>query len=584
MEARRAHLLARSGSSEERAIWGWLIDQAQAYPPGTFMPPLRPVTRADKPRRMVAVLPQVERHDDGSVPVLRAIEVADQSGAARLEADAREGEGEHAAGLLFTEAHRRALLVVPFGGREGLHLMLRRWGMAWLAQGYTIQPLGAGNVIKALIVRHEKRSWTLVDHAAMTGLDSLSEGDLLSSFAPGYPASTPRVQAWAAALRQFQRYLTDAFGTAAQVTIGRTALRAAMRHLPENRWLWRTPPLAVAMLRAGGGYRGGYAVASRYQGDAWRADMNKAYAWALSEQLPHRMALVRPQGPLWTRDGLYLCEVKGRGQLPVYLGVWKGGARGFEREYHEGGDVWAILPLVEAHGLNRLGYQVRPVMGYEYTGTFDLAPFVAQLQGILDAHPRGSPPAHLAKVLGVNVYGKLAEGTRRVDLMYSADRPGDAWHPYTDLEGNELEALWERRAQVYRPHQRIDVAAQVTARVRSRLYQGLADALDEGVRVVHADTDGFLATGPLSGLLRADPRRIGAWRADEDPLPTFVWGRKAYAYGDDVRVAGGWGINATDARLLAQGGTLAVEQSRMAVPWKGTAIFEPLTRTMRATV
>lgn len=584
MDAKRRALLRWAESPEERAIWQWLTDHAQPYALDGFAPPLRPPRRLDKPRRLVACLTDFERQAHDSMPVLRALQVAHGSMLATLPLCGDKDEADKAAELLFTDANRSALIVVPDGGKIGLHLMLRAFGRGWLRLGYTIQPLGAGNVIKGLVIRLDKRSWTVVDHVALTGLGALTEDAFLGAFAGTRHADQAPPTAWAAALRGFSSHLSEHFGTAAQVTIGRTALRAAMRHLPDHRWLWRTPPLPAAMMRAGGGFRGGYAVASRFSGDAWRADMNKAYTWALGEPLPHRMALSRPSGPLWTADGVYVCKVTGRGIVPAYLSVWKGPEAGFERTYHEGGDAWSILPLAELHGLARLGFSVRPVAGYAYSTTFNLAPWLVKLQGILDTHDREHPLSLLAKALGVNVYGKMAESPSRIDLMYALARPGADWHPYTDLDGEEHPDLWERRTEAHRPHQRIDIAATITARVRGRLYEGIADVHEAGGRVIHADTDGLLATIRPNLDARGDGNKIGAWRVDPEPLPSFVWGRKAYAYGDDVRVAGAWGVTAIDAALLAQGGTLGIEASMMAVPWKGTAIMEPLTRTLRATV
>lgn len=576
--------MAAAQSAEERAIWRWLLDHAQAYPAVKFQPPLRPPKRGDKPRRFAVLLCDVEREHETAEPVLRAVEFATKVETRRIDAVAGDGDLKVFEQTVLAPALNRAMTVVPFGGSEGLHLLLRRYGRHLLEQGYTIQPLGTGNIIKALIIRRERLAWTLVDHAAMTGLGALGEAGFLNAFAGGWWRYMKRAERWWWALDNLQTKLIAQFRTNLQVTIGRTALRAATRHLSPEGWLWRTPPLAVAMARAGGGYRGGYAVATRFVGDAWRADLNKAYTWGLSQPLPRRMALVRAQGPLWTRDGLYLCRVSGRPRLPVYLGVWRGPVLGFERIYHEGGDVWTIIPLAEAHGLNRLGLRVEPVAGYAFTQSFDLGGYVEQLQTILDAHPRGSPEAALAKVMGVNVYGKFAESPDRMDVMYAAARPDATWHPYTDNEGEEHPDLWTRRTVAHRGHQRIDIAAQITGRVRALLYTGLADALDLGATIVHADTDGFLTNRDPAAFMRSDPTRIGAWRVDAEPRRAFVWGRKAYAYGDDVRVAGGWGVSAAEAARLAQGGELAIEQTRMAVPWRGTAIMEPLTRTLRATV
>jgi len=47
-------MLAAVEDGRERAAWTWILDRMEAYPDDKRIQPLRPPTRPEKPRRMVA--------------------------------------------------------------------------------------------------------------------------------------------------------------------------------------------------------------------------------------------------------------------------------------------------------------------------------------------------------------------------------------------------------------------------------------------------------------------------------------------------------------------------------------------------
>jgi hypothetical protein len=268
--------------------------------------------------------------------------------------------------------------------------------------------------------------------------------------------------------------------------------------------------------------------------------------------------------------------------MPAYLGRFTGWSGGFERDYWNGDECWAVLPSTEFVGLRALGFRVTPRWGYVYTQVFDLSAHARAVEKAAAAAPRGSPRHIAAKVMGNAVYGKLAERPDRTDIVYAAERPGPEWAPHLTLQGDETPYLWEGPGLAHRPNQHVDIAATVTGRVRGWLYEGIAAVSAAGGRVVHADTDGLLATiDPRHALTPVDPLRLGAWRVS-DPEQAVVWGAKGYSFGNEVRAAGVSGLTPEQAAMVAEGGTVSVEVIQTSAPWSGRPPSETIHKRVRA--
>ena len=555
------YVLRRVPLDSERAAWRWLLDRSEAYPADTFMPALKPPKGRDGRRKLLTarLLP-----------------------GGKFETDANLGAAQELE-RLFVKRTRGHLIAFWHGGREAFHDVLRDHAPTLTAAGFTLQPLANGAQIKALIIRKGRQSWWLCDAQAMTGLDGSTEREFCEAYA-GARRSGEHALTWLLrALRGFESIMLADFGVGLRVTLGSAAMRAASYHVPARGWVWRTPPLAVTMAREGGGYRGGYAVAQRYVGDAWRADLNKAYTSVLASALPGRIALGSYSEERGSRSGLFLCRVSGRGALPVYLSTWRGYPGGFELGYWRGGETLAIVPSSEFPGLRALGYTVRPGFGFVDVSSWHLRGFVEAVERASRDNARGSPAHVVAKLIGNSVYGKFAENPHRLDVMYAEERPGDEWRPYVTERGDEVPGVWEGESVAYRPHQHVNVAAAITGSVRSQLYQGVAAVLGAGGRVVHADTDGLLATVDPAPYLDTDDARLGAWRVSQEPELAAVWGRKGYTFGMDVRAAGVQQLSPEEAQRLAQGEELAMPVEMLSAPWRGAQRTRRVLRSVRAT-
>lgn len=568
---------------DERAAWEFLIGKAEPYPAGEYHPPLKKPKREDKPKSLAAFTWQYDRPEVLSARATSLVWAAGEAqGTLVLPEDDDEAAGAFAELLARPEFRQRT--IAAWGAAEaGFHSFLRQLARPLVRLGFTIEPVATGTRCKAIIIRKGRRSWWLTDVQEMIGGSALTASAFVAEYDPrgtGELTHPYRVQN---ALGAFQRQLISLFGVSLRMTIGSAALRAAQQHVPAKSWLWRPPPLLVSMLRAGHGMRGGYTYAERHDGPAYRVDINKAYTGALATSLPSRVALVRrpPADP--SVEGVYLCRVAGPGRLPAYLAPWDARAGEFVPTYWNSGSCLAVLTSSELPGLRALGFEVDELGGFAFVRTWSLAPFVKLIAAICEQHGRGSAHERTAKLIGNAVYGKLAERPEREEVIYAEKRPAAEWHPMLNNKGHEVPDCWTRTVIQHRPGQHVDVAAAVTGRVRSQLHEAAAVVLALGGSIYHADTDGFLSSLDPSDYLDTANTRPGAWRVEREPQRAIVWGRKGYAFGDDVRAAGFSGLGAAEAAQLAAGETVVTEYKERGAPWNGGAPLIMGTRRARAT-
>ena len=280
---------------------------------------------------------------------------------------------------------------------------------------------------------------------------------------------------------------------------------------------------------------------------------------------------------------MYMATIRGPGKLPVYLPVWEPESRAFALGYWDGTEAVTILPTSEAPGLEALGFEIDWGIGMVTQETFTLRPFVDQLQELIADNPRDSAEVAIAKAFGVSVYGKFAETPEHNDVAYSVDSPGEGWLPFLDERGFEVDNLWTARKVSYRAHQHVDVAATITAAVRSRLYSALSAVMTDGGTVVHADTDGFIGTKDLTTVALDAGDSIGQWRVDSAPEATAIAGKKAYSFGAAARVAGVHGATPAMVEFAVYGETVVVAGKKLVPPWAEGPMFQPLSRRFGAT-
>src|SRR5439155_1767100 len=110
------------------------------------------------------------------------------------------------------------------------------------------------------------------------------------------------------------------------------------------------------------------------------------------------------------------------------------------------------------------------------------------------------------------LYGKLGARPERTEVMYSRDDPGEGWYSAIDQQGERIPDLWSRQVETYRPTQQVWIASQITARVRGRLYQTMAQLAERDITVYAAHVDSLtLGEQPDPGLVRYGGTP-GAWR------------------------------------------------------------------------
>ena len=567
----------------ELPAWRHLIETTQSYPTGKYMPPMKAPKGAEKSRPIGAL---VWEYDSPEVLTARitAVQIACTTEAGRLEfGDDDEQNAAAFAELLLLPACRGAMLAAWGAADGGFHTFLRQLARPLVRLGFTLEPVATGTRCKAIILRKGRRSIWLNDAQEMIGGGGVQLAGFVGEYAPRSSNGTTTPARLAEALTSFQRQLVSMFGVAIHATIGAAALRAAETYMPRQAYMWRTPPLLVSMMREGHGFRGGYSYAERYDGPAYRLDMNKAYTAALATSLPLKSALVPAGAKFEGMPGVYLSRVHGPGVLPAYLAPWDPPEQGFIPKYWNGVSCLAIVNSSERLGLEALGFRVEQLAGYAYVREWTLEPFARRIAELCAQHGRGSAHERTAKIIGNSVYGKFAESPAREQVMYAMERPGDEWHPMLDLRGDELPDLWTMHVIKHRPAQHVELAAHVTGRVRGWLYEAMGTVVALGGAVVHADTDGMLATVDASPYLAADESRPGSWRADLEPRRAIVWGRKGYAYGDEIKAAGVSGLTVDDASRIASGEAVEATYRATPAPWKSSAGVAKGHRVVRAT-
>jgi hypothetical protein len=213
------------------------------------------------------------------------------------------------------------------------------------------------------------------------------------------------------------------------------------------------------------------------------------------------------------------------------------------RHSHTGGASICVLPHTEIPGLRALGLRVEVGWGYAASESADISPLVDRIGRVLAEHGPESGIGRLTKFIGNCVYGKMAMRSHFEGILLSAERPAGNVFPMVTMNGDGIENLWTVDTVVYTPYQQIGTAAIITGAARTILYVELAKRIAEGRTIVHAHTDGYVATGPAPDDLPWETDVVGAWRTvAEDPHTVVVRGA-GYVMGDDAKWSGapGWG-------------------------------------------
>lgn len=558
---------AAQPDDEHRAAWRYLEENTDGYPPGLDIPPLKP----GKDNHREGLWAGVEFVSDADYPddpnSLAGAVVSFGADYRTLEDAGSDDFPARLAAALFTSRTRGAAFVCLHGGRRDFHLLFRRCYRAWLSQGFTLHPTAIGPYIKTITVRKQKHAWHLVDFLSLVGLERENADEIAAAFhGPAFDGATPAQRA-AVAAGVFAGVVRESFGVRCGVTAGRTAVSAVARHVPDDRWLWRPSTLAVGLARVGRAFRGGYCFYPAYRGPGHVVDIRRAYSWALSQELPYGSAYARCTAGGHEQDGIYLCRLRGPGYYPVYVAPWGGATRGFTPRLWNGDECLCVLPTAEFAGLRALGYRVEPAFGAAFSGSVSIAGFIRQCDAIRARYGDASPHGLVAKGLANRVYGKLAESPARQSLTFAVDRPVDGALPYLDAAGEEVEAAWCVDSTAYRAHQHVDIAAHVTALVRSKLYAAMARCDESGVGVLAVDTDGMVLSADPTGVLALDGAVSGSWRYTRYDPDVIINGPRFALIGGRVLAAGSTNVDPSMVELAYDQGTVTVRGRVMAPAW-----------------
>lgn len=522
--------------SSELAFWTYLARKAKRYP-CEYIPPLTKTRGPCRVRRLLGCRIRTGNDTRGQ-PVPRLLQLYDGTSDVAVDVGPGSDGADAFVSAVLTKAHRSAFVVFANGGRVELRLIAQRWGQRLMEMGFTIDVLMGGGKLKALILKRDRHRWYLTDWESLTGLTTRAIASLGGRTKTDLGIQTLSAITVQRAAVSAQQLTIDWFGVGLSLTISSTAVKAASRSLPDQVCKFKPAPMLVAMCREGGAFRGGLVRGKRYRGPAWLVDINRAYTAALRFELPWRAVLGRCDVGAGERPGVFMCKVTGHaGLAPCYVSWWTGSCveTGWRGDAESTG-FYALLPTVEIDGLRAIGYDVKPGWGMVYTRTFSLREYVGRILACCRHYGAGSVEARITKGLGNAVYGKFAASPTRRDLRLGVTRPGRDWLVFVDETGWPVEDLWEREVTKYQQSQHIDVATEITARVRGQMYAAQAETSAAGGEVVAMSTDALVVNIEPSELLAIHGTEFGRFKlADADP-DGIVAGPNAYAVGEKIIV------------------------------------------------
>lgn len=565
----------------EAAAWDWTQEQAIARGRAWDGGPFGPTGARERHREIAAAHLVLDESTDPLDPYPLGLHLAGRHGECYTPYDGTAGGCEALLLALESAAGHGGFAAFWQGSTLDFHVILRHLAPHIVRLGYSIQPIGVGTELRAIILSHAGHALRLTDVRAMSGCRGMTLAEWLSAFGEGEVSERTDTARLYASLVTWQGATRTALGVDPRVTVGATAVAAFRRLLPSEPLWVRPSPGVVALCRAGLAYRGGWVYGEAYQGEAWKVDCNKLYTWSLSQGVPsrHKVGACLSQGV--ERPGIYLARLDGRVPLPVVVPSWRPGAGGFRREAWTTGARLTCLPSAEFAGLRALGATVTPLIGYVESQRVDCSRFTELLFRVQRTHPRNSPQHITAKYVGNALVGKLGENPDRLDLLYREGWPGEHWWPYLTWQGTLLPNLWVRRRRQVEAHQRIDAAAVVTARARSHVYEWAASYLAGGGRIVHVDTDGIILTAPPDARMPINGALPGAFRLEAHDAMATVLGAKAYVLDGESHFAGLSGVRPSQAEVAFADGSLTVHQKMLRAPWASGKVFAVSPRTLR---
>ena len=378
-------------------------------------------------------------------------------------------------------------------------------------------------------------AWMFVDGMAQLGLEC-SLAELLEAFAPelpkleapdwslGFDGDNPAHRDYAMrdseglwhAMQRAQEIVREAFGEPLGITAGGTGIRVFQAEMPERVIVKPLEDEAEPIVRE---YlvRGGYVFCrGKYDGPAWKYDLNQAYAGAMRDcRLPCGSMLWDRFGPEDT-SGAYMVRVSAhnpRNTVPFYVKRLDELGRvraAYARTVIE--DSW--ITSDEYRQLIAEGWELEPLEHWAFARTFTMRAFVDKCEQLRQRAPGGpsGPVGRLVKAIGNTAYGKTGESADGIEWCLAAERP-EGWLDW--YEGDDAEPIehvyWRTTEPRPKPHQQPQLAAWITAWVRMQVRRAALVAPDAWL---YADTDCVIFSRDVGELLEVHPTRYGAWKVE----------------------------------------------------------------------
>jgi hypothetical protein len=502
-----------------------------------MIPPFRAPTGPSRVRGIVGARLDTVPGEREGYPVPAALWAFGEDFERRVILDGSDADVAKVAEALFCTATRSKLIVFQHGAKHDLRLIAQRWGLALDRLGFAVEMMVNDGNLRALVIKRGRHRWYLVDWQSVTGRPATELADYIPKMTPDAVLRSNPATGVYLAVSHVQWFLRTHFGVGLGVTISSTAVRACARSTAPELWKWKPQPILVSLCRVGYGFRGGMVNGRRYRGNAVLVDLNRAYTAALTGSLPLRSALGRCVLEGRERPGMYLCRVIGQGARAIYCGQWNASCGRFDLGWHRGkpgGSFVTVLATAEFSGIRAAGYEVVPTIGMVFTRVFDFKPYVDRIARAVEKYGPQSPLGRLTKLLGNAVYGKFAAGFERRTVRLSNGRPGRDWYVWVDSDGWPVEHVWEQTKVGYQWSQQVDIAAVVTARVRSWMYEAEASIRAHGGSVLGMQTDCLILDRSPPDGMALHSWHFGAWKVVTEDSAGVVVGPNCYSIGEQT--------------------------------------------------
>lgn len=412
-------------------------------------------------------------------------------------------------------------------------------------QNYLIEPwLARGHQLRGMRIsdtENPKRFWIFSDAMAMTGFTGNLQS-FLDAFAPGerkgeidvinFNASNPLhveynhndTATLQRALDNVDELFRDVTGMTAQNTIGKLAIKAFQRNLPEGVLVWPAPRSARDGLNIA--KRGGYVYCrGRYSGPIWKYDINQSYASQMRKPLPSGRCM-ETFHEIPELLGLYHVTLsypyEDGAPVPFYCRSTDWSTIGLT-DGSSPRETWIVSPEVEH--LRAYGWNVEIHDGWVWTDRFDMSEWVDGLQAARIAAGPKTPKGLAIKSVGNNAFGKTFEEFDGLRLVISDQRPGTEYFRYRD-DDPDYDDIWftiedVRPADYHRPQ----LGSFITAYGRLQLMEA-ANFAPRAFQ--YADTDCVVFTEDVTWAMDVDPAIYGYWKVEEAGATYSFINKKAY--------------------------------------------------------